>query len=368
MSSKSPVRSCDDVDETALSYAEIKALCAGNPLIAEKMSLDNDVAKLRMLKSEHNSQHYRLEDDILKTYPQQIVGATARIAGIEQDLAAYAVEKDKCSEVVMVNGAASASQKFPGMLINGVTHVEKEPAAKALLEACKGVKGRNIDTPIGEYMGFKLSLQYESFGQNINLLMRGAMTYKTELGTDALGNITRINNALAELPKRLEGAKESLANAEKQLAAAKEELAKPFSLEAELSEKSQRLAELNSELNIDGDGDFDVINDTESRAESEPEQVQDEQEDDRDEDELDDDDLYESDEPRRGEVYPMNDNVGQSVGARQSDYGTRQPAYAEPRTGTYGKARPSILTDLETTVKSIKPPIQGGGKSAEIDI
>lgn len=361
MSSKSPMRSCDDVDETALSYAEIKALCAGNPLIAEKMSLDNDVAKLRMLKSEHNSQHYRLEDDILKTYPQQIVGATARISGIEQDLAAYAVEKEKCSEVVMVNGAASASQKFPGMLINGVTHVEKEPAAKALLDACKGVKGRNIDTPIGEYMGFKLSLQYESFGQNINLYMRGAMTYKVELSTDAFGNLTRINNALDKLSERLEGAKESLANAEKQMAAAKEEIAKPFPLEDELAAKSARLALLNADLNIDGDGDFDVINDTESRAETEPEQAQNEQDSDRDEDEFDDDDRYQSDEPRRGDVYPINGNAGQFVG-------TRQPAYAEPRTGTYGKARPSILDDLDTATKSVKPPVQGGGKSAEIDI
>ncbi|GHV17133.1 hypothetical protein FACS189425_02740 [Clostridia bacterium] len=358
MSSKSPMRSCDDVDETALSYAEIKALCAGNPLIAEKMSLDNDVAKLRMLKSEHNSQHYRLEDDILKTYPQQIVGATARISGIEQDLAAYAVEKDKCSEVVIVNGAASASQKFPGMTIHGVTHVEKEPAAKALLDACKGVKGRNIDTPIGEYMGFKLSLQYESFGQNINLYMRGAMTYKVELSTDAFGNITRINNALDKLSERLEGAKESLANAEKQMAAAKEEIAKPFPLEDELAAKSARLALLNADLNIDGDGDFDVINDTESRAETEPEQAQDG---DRDEDEFDDDDRYQSDEPRRGDVYPTNGSTGQFVG-------TRQPAYAETRTGTYGKARPSILDDLDTATKAVKPPVQGGGKSAEIDI
>ncbi|GHU89243.1 hypothetical protein FACS1894202_06990 [Clostridia bacterium] len=338
MSSKSPVRSCEDVDETALSYAEIKALCAGDPRIREKMNLDNDVAKLRMLKSEHNNQHYRLEDDILKRFPEQITSITARIAGIEQDSVAYTAEREKCAEVVMVNGAASASAKFPGMTINGVTHTEKEPAAKALLEACKGVKGRNVDTPIGEYMGFKLSLQYESFGQSINLLMRGVLTYKTELGTDALGNITRINNSFAELPKRLAGAKETLANVEKQIAAAKSELEKPFAQEAELSEKLKRLIELNSELNIDGDGDFDIINDTESRDETETEQSQDEQYDERDDDEFDD------------------------------DYGTRQPAYAEPRTGTYGKARPSILTDLETTAKSIKPPIQGGGKSAEIDI
>ncbi|GHV36782.1 hypothetical protein FACS18949_16560 [Clostridia bacterium] len=227
MSSKSPMRSCDDVDETALSYAEIKALCAGNPLIAEKMSLDNDVAKLRMLKSEHNSQHYRLEDDILKTYPQQIVGATARISGIEQDLAAYAVEKEKCSEVVMVNGAASASQKFPGMLINGVTHVEKEPAGKALLECCKGVTDKS-DKFIGEYMGFKMSVAFDSFSKQFRLLLRGNPTYQLDLGTDAFGNITRINHALDDLPKRLEGQQSQLDNLHKQQESAKAELAQPL--------------------------------------------------------------------------------------------------------------------------------------------
>jgi N12 class adenine-specific DNA methylase len=365
MSSKSPMRSCDDVDETALSYAEIKALCAGNPLIAEKMSLDNDVAKLRMLKSEHNSQHYRLEDDILKTYPQQILGATARISGIEQDLAAYAVEKAKCSEVVMVNGAASASVKFAPMTINGVTHVEKEPAAKALLEACKGVKGRNIDTPIGDYMGFKLSLQYENFGQNINLYLRGAMTYKVELSTDAFGNITRINNALDKLQERLDGAKENLANAEKQMAAAKEELAKPFTLEDELAAKSARLALLNADLNIDGDGDYDVINDTESRDDSETERSQDE----RGDDDRDEDDFDEPDDELPASRYGSPQIVVGTV-PPPTNYGTRQPDQSDygQRTGTYGKARPSILDDLDTATKAVKPPVQGGGKSAEIDI
>jgi hypothetical protein len=263
MSSKSPVRSCDDVDETALSYAEIKALCAGNPLIAEKMQLDNDVAKLRMLKSEYKSQHYRLEDNLIKTYPQQIKAVTERIAGIEKDIAAYAAEKEKCTQVTMTGGAASVETKFPGMTINGVTHTEKEPAAKALLEACKGIKGRETELPVGEFMGFKLSLSYASFGQTINLMMRGAMTYQVELGTDAFGNIQRITNALDKLPERLEGQKDQLANYEKQVAAAKEELAKPFTMEEELQAKESRLALLNADLNIDGDGDMDVLNDPE---------------------------------------------------------------------------------------------------------
>ncbi len=332
MSSKSPVRSCDDVDETALSYAEIKALCAGNPLIAEKMQLDNEVAKLRMLKSEHRSQHYRLEDSLLKQFPQQIAAVTERIVGIEKDIAMYAILKEKCVDIQTQNGATSVSAKFPGMVVKDVEYHEKDPAAKALLEACKDVKGRNADVPVGEYMGFKMSLLYESFGQQINLHLRGAMTYKLELGTDALGNISRINNALDKLPERLAGAKEQLANLEKQVAAAKEELANPFAQEAELAEKESRLALLNSDLNIDGDGGMDVINDAENREVEKPET----------------------------DIRRAEENV--------SDYRPRYSDAEEQRTGTYGKARPSILTDLDTMSKSVRPPLPGGGKSAEIDI
>ncbi|MDR1209810.1 MAG: helicase [Clostridiales bacterium] len=360
MSSKSPVRSCDDVDETALSYAEIKALCAGNPLIAEKMALDNEVAKLRMLRGEHRNQRYRLEDDLLKRFPEQITSVTERIKGIERDAAKYAAAKEKCVEIKTTDGAASAAAKFPGMTINGVTHTEKEPAAKALLEACKGLKDKKTDLPVGEYMGFQMSLKYENFGQQINLYLRGAMTYKLELGTDALGNITRINNSLDKLPERLETARENLADLEKQVAAAKEELSKPFPQEEELAAKESRLALLNADLNIDGDGDFDVINDAEPRAETEPEQSQDDP--DGDEQDYDDD---EPEEPRRDAAYPAADS------ARRAGLGGD---YSELRTGTYGKARPSILTDLETMTKSVKPPVQGGAepsrasKSAEIDI
>ena len=259
------MRSCNDIDETALSYAEIKALCAGNPLIAEKMNLDNEVAKLRMLKAEHRSQHYRLEDNLLKRFPEQIASVTERIAGIEKDIASYAIEKEKCVDVQMGTGGASVSAKFPGMVINGVAYKEKEPASKALLESCKGVKGRNSEMPVGEYMGFKMSLSYESYGQQINLLLRGAMTYKIELGADALGNITRINNALDKLSERLDGARSQLDDYNKQAEAAKLELAKPFEHETELEEKEARLALLNADLNIDGDGGFDVLNDSDDR-------------------------------------------------------------------------------------------------------
>jgi hypothetical protein len=241
------------------------------------------------------------------------------------------------------------------MIVGGVEYTEKEPAAKALLEACKDVKGRNVDVPVGEYMGFKMSLQYENFGQQISLYLRGAMTYKLELGVDALGNISRINNALEKLPERLAGAQENLANLEKQSAAAKEELAKPFAQEEELTIMEKRLILLNSTLNIDGDGDFDVINDTENRSESEPEQAQAQDEIGDDEREEETEDESEPDTPHRE--------------SRFSGHGTPVVHdYGEQRTGTYGKAKPSILTDLETMSKSIKQPLQGGGKPVEIDI
>jgi hypothetical protein len=271
MSSKSPVRSCEDVDETALSYAEIKALCAGNPLIAEKMNLDVEVAKLRMLKAEHQSQRFRLEDDLLKRYPEQITTQTAIIAGIEADTAAYAAEKEKTVEIrqSLTGGAASVEGKFPGMTIGGVEYTEKEPAAKALLESCKTVTDKN-EVPVGAYMGFKLNIKLNSLtgdSTSYKLLLRGNLTYQIDLGSDAFGNITRINNALADLPKRLETAKSQLENLFEQQDAAKQELEKPFALADKLAEMETRLALLNAELNIEGNGGMDVVNDEDRREE-----------------------------------------------------------------------------------------------------
>ena len=151
------------------------------------------------------------------------------------------------------------------MTVNGVVHIEKEPAAKALIESCKGIQNRFTDLDIGEYMGFKMSLRYVEFGRQINLMLRGAITYQVELGIDALGNITRINNALDKLPEHLDNAKIQLENNNRQIEAAKLELAKPFEQEQELQEKEARLALLNADLNIDGDGGFDILNDPENR-------------------------------------------------------------------------------------------------------
>lgn len=241
----------------------------------------------------------------------------------------------------MGDGGASVSSKFPGMKINGVEYQEIEPAAKALLDACKSVKGRNTDVSVGEYMGFKLSMRYESFGQQINLLMRGAMTYQIELGTDALGNISRINYALDKLPERLEGAQSQLENFHKQVEAAKLEIAKPFEQETELEEKEARLALLNADLNIDGNGesDFDIINDTENRDTA----------DEYSDDELDDN--YDEDEP---------DDEEYSGNYRYAGERTAQAVTA--------KAKPSILDGIRNFDSSKRSGVPGSTKSTERDI
>ena len=249
MTSKSPVRSCEDVDETSLSYAEIKALCAGNPLIAEKMNLDIDIARLRMLKADYQSQRFRLEDDLLKNFPKKIAAINERIADLESDIKLYETFNKKASNIQMSGGAASVTAKFAGMTILGKTFSEKEPAAKALLDACKELDTAS-DSPVGQYMGFDMYLDFDSFSKNFNLSLRASATYKVELGSDSFGNITRINNALSSLPERLAETKSNLESTLLQQQAANEELDKPFELASELAEKEQKLAEINTQLDI----------------------------------------------------------------------------------------------------------------------
>ena len=336
MTSKTPVRSCEDIDETALSYAEIKALCAGDPRIREKMELDNDVARLRMLKSEHNSQHYNLEDSLLKHYPQQITAVTERIAGIENDIATYNTQKEKCVEITTADGAASVTSKFPGMTLDGVTYAEKEPAAKALLECCKSVTDKN-DKTVGEYMGFNLAIRFDCYSKQYSLLLRGNMTYSVDLGTDAFGNITRINHALDGLDKRLEGQTAQLENLNTQMTAAKEELSKPFSQEQELIDKEMRLVLLNTDLNIDGDGGMDVLNDGDSR---------------------DDDD------ERSGDIKPVSPR--NNARGQRTNYGYSGDEL--PRTGTHGKSAPTFMDNIRSLGEKKRGNPQPGGKSANIDI
>ena len=240
MTSKSPVRSCDDVDETALSFAEIKALCAGDPRIKERMDLDVDVARLKLMKADHQSKQYRLEDQLLKTFPEEIEKNKGFIAGLEADMATLAAHPHP-------------EDGFAGMEVRGDTLTDKENAGAALLDACKEVKGAD-PVPVGSYRGFAMSVSFDAFRQEYMLLLKGQMTHRATLGTDPRGNLTRIDNALSQMPQRLEAVKNQLDNLYQQQAAAKAEVGKPFPQEQELRDKSARLAELDVLLNMDGRG------------------------------------------------------------------------------------------------------------------
>lgn len=240
MTSKSPVRSCDDVDETALSFAEIKALCAGDPRIKERMDLDVEVSKLKLMKADHQSKQYRLEDQLLKYFPEEIEKHKGFIQGFEADLETLAAH-------------SHPEDGFAGMEIRGDTLTDKENAGAALLDACKEVKGSE-PVQIGSYRGFTMSVEFSAWKQEYTLLLKGQMTHRASLGTDPRGNLTRIDNALSQMPQRLEATKAQLDNLYQQQAAAKEEVGKPFPYEDDLRVKSARLVELDTLLNLDGRG------------------------------------------------------------------------------------------------------------------
>ena len=237
MSSKSPVRSCDDVDETALSFAEIKALCAGDPRIKERMDLDVDVSRLKLMKADHQSKQYQMEDNLLKYFPEQIEKHKSFIKGLEADMETLAAHPHP-------------ADSFAGMEVRGDTLTDKENAGAALLDACKEVKNAE-PVQVGSYRGFAMSVSFDAFRQEYTLQLKGQMTHQATLGVDPRGNLTRIDNALAQMPQRLESVKAQLDNLYQQQAAAKEEVGRPFPYEDELREKSARLTELDTLLNID---------------------------------------------------------------------------------------------------------------------
>jgi len=236
MTSKSPVRSCEDVDEAALSYAEIKALCAGNPKIKEKMDLDIDVAKLKLLKANHQSNQYRLEDNLLKYFPENIEKNKGYIKGFEQDLKTL-------SENTPAEG------EFLPMIIKDHAFTDKDKAGTALLESCKEVNGKD-PIEIGSYRGFTMHLSYDGFYNEFKLNLKGAMSHTVKLGMDTRGNLTRIDNALVAMSGRLKAVTDQLDNLLKQKEAAKAELGKPFPKEQELKDKVARLATLDAELDM----------------------------------------------------------------------------------------------------------------------
>ena len=237
MTSKSPVRSCEDVDEQALSYAEIKALCAGNPLIKEKMDLDVQVAKLKVLKADHQSQKFRLQDKLLTKFPADIRETNAYIAGVKADAQLAAAHPQ-------------GKEEFCGMTIRGVTYDEKKTAGERLVLACSELPNAE-EKVIGSYRGFELSLRFDTFRSEYQALLKGQRKYTVPLGTDPLGNIIRLDNSLNNFPERINSAENELATLHQQQAAAQIEVEKPFPQEEELAEKSARLAELNAQLDVD---------------------------------------------------------------------------------------------------------------------
>ena len=252
MTSKSPVRSCEDVDEQALSYAEIKALCAGNPLIKEKMDLDVQVAKLKVLKADHQSQKFRLQDKLLTKFPADIQETNAHIAGLKADAQLAAAHPQ-------------VQEGFCGMTIKGVTYDEKKTAGERLVLACSELPNAE-EKVIGSYRGFELSLRFDTFRSEYQALLKGQRKYTVPLGTDPLGNIIRLDNSLNSFPERITSAENELTTLHQQQAAAQIEVEKPFPQEEELAEKSARLAELNAQLDVD-------------EKSHEPEQDEEEQED-----------------------------------------------------------------------------------------
>ena len=240
MTSKSPVRSCEDVDATALSFAEIKALCAGDPRIKERMDLDIEVSKLKIMKADHNSKQFRLEDSLLKYFPEKIEEHKGFVRGLDADMQTLAAHP-------------LPAEGFVGMEIRGDRLTDKENAGAALLDTCKEVKGKD-PVQIGSYRGFTMSVAFDSMWKTYTLTLKGRMTHRVELGSDARGNLVRIENALDKMPERLRSVQEQLENLYNQQAAAKAEVGKPFPQEQELAAKTARLIELDMELNLDGKG------------------------------------------------------------------------------------------------------------------
>ena len=261
MTSKSPVRSCEDVDEAALSYAEVKALATGNPYIKEKMDLDIQVSKLKLMKANHTSQKYRLEDNIAKHYPQQITILKERISGLQADI-----------QTAKTN--LPADKEFFSMRVGNKVYTDKKEAGTALVEMCKEIKSVNAPAVIGEYAGFKMAVSFDSFNHKFVMNIKGQLSHNLEIGVDPLGNISRINHALEAMTKELAEASTKLENVERQLETAKVEVTKPFAQEAELSEKLDRLSALNALLNMDEKGD-DGIGMEDDKSELGTEQVAD---------------------------------------------------------------------------------------------
>lgn len=257
MTSKAPVRSCEDVDETALSYAEVKMLATGNPYIKEKMDLDIAVSRLRLLQSDYLSRKYELEDKVAKHYPVMIEHTKETLRGLKADM-----------EMLMQH----QSEEFPGMEIEGVLFKEKAAAGAAIIEICKRINDAN-EREIGTYKGFKMVLAFDIFEHHFKMTCKGKMSHVTELGADALGNMTRIENTLKGITGKVEANEEKLQELQRQMKNAEEEIGRPFKQEQELKEKAERLTAVNALLNL-GDTTPEAVDTTPEETQEKTQDIQ----------------------------------------------------------------------------------------------
>lgn len=266
MTSKSPVRSCEDVDEAALTYAEVKALCTGNPYIKEKMDLDIQVSKLKLLKANHTSQRYRLEDNITQTYPRQIAALSEKIAGYKADIATFKTEKAELVARSVAVFSEDGKEKEPFEIrIGKRVFTDRKEAGTALIEMCRNVHSISTPVKVGDYMGFSLAVTFEPFQKTFDLNIKGAISHHIDVGADAVGNMTRIANAMFGMETKLAKVEDQLSAVKEQLESAKKEVKKPFEKEQELAEKLDRLNELNALLNMDEKGDSEKEEDLDSK-------------------------------------------------------------------------------------------------------
>lgn len=253
MTSKTPARTMEDIDDKALTYGEIKALATGNPLILEKTTLDTEVSKLKLLKQEFMNQRYSLQDKVIKYFPEEIARLNNKIAAMEEDTV-------KLEEYTQPN-----KDGFSPMKLEGITYSEKQDAGKKLLECVQNLKSME-EKDIGEYRGFNMTVSFDSFSKNIKLKLKNKFSYSIDLGTDINGNITRINNCLENIAKDIPTEREKLDNTMFQLENAKQEIQKEFPKEQELKEKLQKLDKINAELKIN-DNDHEMLGDEQEEKE-----------------------------------------------------------------------------------------------------
>ena len=338
MTSKSPVRSCEDIDEAALTYAEVKALATGNPYIKEKMDLDIQVSKLKLLKANHTSQKYRLEDNIVKNYPVQIATMKERLEGYRADIQTYQQNKFPDKDTFSIK-------------IGNRVYTDKKEAGTALIDMCRSAKQPNMAVTIGEYQGFKMKVTFDSFFSKFTVNLKGSISHEVEIGADPLGNIQRLSNALDGMTAKMEAVAQKLENVEHQLETAKVEVTKPFAQEAELAQKLERLTELNALLNMDEKGGDGIDMDDEPEADSGEQQ------------EIDTEEMQDGVEAVADE--PFKPTFSRAVSERVAEHGKERMLADSPRGRISIKEKLAEMRDKAYGQKTPEKPEMQKGRGKE---